>query len=426
VAALPFHVLNAWIDSAALPPGRHWLEIRAGRRPAPIGLFVNVADADTALPELDGCDAYVPSPATGDPAAAAIAAPATARPAARTLFDRPIRSVLAMRVDQLGDVSASLPALARLRALFPDARLTVVVQPAVAAMVAASGLADAVLTVTLAYDALTERRHLAPEEEARLSAACAGRAIDLAIDLSPAHETRPLLLLTGATWLVGFDADRFGFLDFGVGVRSRDKANQLDRLPHAVTVSTLIEGLAAAMTARPPVPRVAPSAAQLTAYRLTRGGYVVLHMGARHPINRWPAAHFVEIARRLVAETAHDVVIFADDASDSHGLPLERVRVLGVIDGDGFDAILSSARLVIANDSGPKHLAAVRGVPTVSIHVGRLNWNEWGQEGEGAILSKRVPCAGCGLNEIQLCGRDAVCLRAIGVDEVWDAARRWL
>ncbi|WP_419825949.1 glycosyltransferase family 9 protein [Sphingomonas sp.] len=426
VAALPLHVLNAWIDAGRLPPGRHWLEIRAGRSPAPTGLFVNVADPAAAPSGLEGSDAYVPSPAAGDPAAAVVAAPATARPAARSLFDRPIRSVLAMRVDQLGDVSASLPALARLRALFADARLTVLVQPAVAAMVVASGLADEVLTVTLGYDALTERRHLAPEEEVRLSAACAGRSFDLAIDLSPAQESRPLLLLTGATWLVGFDADRFGFLDFGVGVRSRDKANQLDRIAHAATVSTLIEGLAAAIAKRPPVPRVAPSRPHLDAHGLTRGGYVVLHMGARHPINRWPAERFLALAARLIAATAHDVVIFADDALVPRDLPADRARVLGVIDGDAFDAILSSARLVIANDSGPKHLAAVRGVPTVSIHVGRLNWNEWGQEGEGAILSKRVPCAGCGLNEIQLCGRDAVCVRAIAVDEVWDAARPWL
>ena len=99
-----------------------------------------------------------------------------------------------------------------------------------------------------------------------------------------------------------------------------------------------------------------------------------------------------------------------------------RVRFLNVIDGDAFDAIVSTARLMVGNDSGPKHLAATRGVPTISVHVGRLNWNEWGQDGRGTILSKRVPCSGCGLNDIQLCGRDAVCVRSIGVDEVLAAA----
>jgi ADP-heptose:LPS heptosyltransferase len=427
VTGLPLHVLNAWLDSATLPAGRHWLEVRAGRDPEPVGLFVNVADPASSPPELPDCDAVIASPPAGeDVATTVVTAPAIVRKAARSLFDRPVRSLLAMRVDQLGDVSASLPALARLRGLFADARLTVLVQPSVAAVIVASGLADEVLTVTLDYDRLTERRYLAPEEEARLRAACAARTFDLAIDLSSAQETRPLLLLTGAAWLVGFDADRFGFLDYGVGVRSRDKANQLDRLPHAVAVSTLVEGLATAMTARPPVPRIVSSAAHLAAHGLVRGDYVVLHMGARHPINRWPAERFLALADRLIVETDHAVVIFADDPIDAGTLDPGRVRLFGHVDGDVFDAILSAARLVIANDSGPKHLAATRGVPVVSVHVPRTNWNEWGQEGEGVILSKPVPCAGCGLNEIQLCGREAVCIRSIAVDEVWAAARPWL
>src|SRR3546814_5987569 len=78
---------------------------------------------------------------------------------------------------------------------------------------------------------------------------------------------------------------------------------------------------------------------------------------------------------------------------------------------------------MVGNDSGPKHLAATRGVPTVSVHIDRLNWNEWGQHGTGTILSKRVPCTGCVLNDVQLCGREAVCVRSITVEEVWQAVR---
>src|SRR3546814_5924039 len=66
-----------------------------------------------------------------------------------------------------------------------------------------------------------------------------------------------------------------------------------------------------------------------------------------------------------------------------------RVKIFDILDIDEFDAVLSNAKIMVGNDSGPKHLAATRGVPTVSVHIDRLNWNEWGQHGTGTILSKR-------------------------------------
>jgi ADP-heptose:LPS heptosyltransferase len=429
------HVANIWIDSATLPPGRHWLSIRAGSHAPSAGLFVNVAaavanaDAKTLAADVSGSDAFLPSPppGTADLGAWIAGLPAQPRSAARSIFDKPIRSILAMRADQLGDVSASLPAVARLRTLFPDAAITLLVQPGVKAIVEASALAERVETIQLDYSAVTERRTLSTNEEARLRAVLAPEAFDLAIDLCPGDETRPLLLLTGATYLVGFNADRFTFLDFGIGVQSRDKVNRLDRISHAAAVMTLVEALAVAMApSRPSVPRLAPSRAALDAQRLQAGGYAVLHTGARHPLNRWPLPNFLSVAERLLAETELAVVLFSDDpATKAHTALREndRVRILDVIDPDAFDAIVSGARLLVGNDSGPKHLAAVRGVPTISLHVDRLNWSEWGQDGPGTILSKRVPCTGCGLNDIQLCGREAVCVRSIHIDEVMAAIR---
>jgi len=429
---LKLQVFNAWIDSADIPIGRHWLSVRAERKIAPAGLFVNVAQEMEGGEDLLGSNAYVPSVAnTGRSIDTAIMeAPAEVRSASRSMFDRPVRSILAIRADQLGDVSASLAALARLRELFPDARLTVLVQPTVKAIVEASCLADEVMTVQLDYDPKSERRFLSPAEEARLRARFQDESFDLGIDLCPGDETRPLLLLSEALYLVGFNADRFTFLDFGISVRSRDKVNQLERLSHAATVMMLVEALGVAITpARCKVARGRTSDPTLAGLNIVPGGYVVLHAGARHAINRWPLAKFVELAFHIVAESTVSVVLFADDLTEippEYESGSDRVKLLGALAPDSFDALLSGARLMIGNDSGPKHLAASRGVPTVSVHVGRLNWNEWGQDGVGVILSKRVPCTGCGLNDIQICGRDAICIRSIRVEEVMAAVRPYL
>ena len=165
-------------------PGRHWFEAIADGVP-PAGTYVHVEPHAELGGDLASSNAYVPSAAGAEPEDAVLAMPAELRAARRTLFDRPIRSILVMRGDQLGDVCASLPAFARLRTLFPDAHITALVQPATAAVVAASGVADAVMTLTLDYDAVTERRHLSVDEEGRLRGSLPRLALDLAIDLCP-------------------------------------------------------------------------------------------------------------------------------------------------------------------------------------------------------------------------------------------------
>src|SRR3546814_17028354 len=61
-------------------------------------------------------------------------------------------------------------------------------------------------------------------------------------------------------YLVGFEAERFPFLDHGVTLRTRDKVNKLGKISHAASVMTLVESLAVALTPDfAPVPRRAAS-----------------------------------------------------------------------------------------------------------------------------------------------------------------------
>jgi ADP-heptose:LPS heptosyltransferase len=424
------YIANIWIDCDRCLPGSQVLTVRAMPQRGVIlvqscAVTVVRTPPSFALPESD---TFVPSPLTGQPdlVAEVCGRPATIRSADAAMIPRDIGSVLAMRVDQLGDVSSSLPALRRLRETFPAAHLVALVPPALAAVIEASGLVDEVLELTLEYSKISERRYIDAEERELFGRRIAGRSFDLAIDLCPAHETRRLLLLTNAKYLVGFSPLSFPFLDFGIEVTSRDKANRRSVHSHAATILALVESLYLAAEADvAPVPRVAESADLLEGYKLAPGGYVVIHSGARHAINRWPLERFLELADRLAGQLDILVVFFADTVLDEAQLAAlrhrEKIMVMEKLSANAFDAILSNARAMIGNDSGPKHLAAVRGVWTASIHVNRLNWREWGQVGRGLILTKKTPCGGCELNDERLCGRNVACVRTISVDEVAEA-----
>jgi ADP-heptose:LPS heptosyltransferase len=156
----------------------------------------------------------------------------------------------------------------------------------------------------------------------------------------------------------------------------------------------------------------------------------VLHTGARIVWSRWK--HYAELAERLVAETDLKIVLFADDPATKAKLSPEllasgRLIVLErQLPFDDFDALLSFAAIYVGNDSGPKHLASLRGTPTVSIHSSRINWSEWGQEHSGVIISRKMPCAGCHIyHDPEECGKDYACMD-IKLGEVYEAVRRYV
>ena len=63
----------------------------------------------------------------------------------------------------------------------------------------------------------------------------------------------------------------------------------------------------------------------------------------------------------------------------------------------------------------------------MSVQTARNNWVEWGQDSSGCIITRRVPCAGCLIQndqEAQECGREFVCLTAITPDEVFGAVQQ--
>lgn len=426
---------NLWIDTSRLRTGRQKIHIhtRAGSRPAGrMRRFVVVQSEETtlsAVPDAAQSSSYIPSPlpSTDDATSWVLSRPVDRHYPPCALFSGPVNSILVLRTDQLGDVAASLPAMARLRKLFPQARVTMLLQKSNVPVVRASNVADEYLDLTLHYDPKTERRYLDAEADLHLRTQLRGRNFDLAIDLSPGAESQHLLLLCSARHRVGFKPEQFPFLDFGIEVISRERINRKPIISHTAHVELLVSALGQLMDQRrETVPRCESASPQLDRIR-SRKRPIIVHSGARHSINRWPIENFLQLCGALAAASGREVLFFVDghalnDAVRVRCTELRGVTLMDCLPMDAFDALVASAALFVANDTGPKHLAAARGVPVVSIAIPRLNWEEWGQNQGGVILSRTVPCAGCGLNNRDACGRDAACITTISVETVLKAA----
>jgi ADP-heptose:LPS heptosyltransferase/tetratricopeptide (TPR) repeat protein len=426
------YYINAWFDARSLRPGRRRIQIYAQlRSSAYMASDVDVI-VDHASPDFaDDSDAAIPTPPSADTDVEAYvhSLPSVMRPSQRTAFGA-VERVLLQRLDQLGDTAASIPAMKRLKEAFAGASLSVLVTPANREFMEASGLFDRVYTAPFAYNHATRRRSMSRAEEARLRDELGLGRFDVAIDLSPGADSRPILLLSKARRLVGFNPHDFPYLDFGIDFISRDSINRKHNVSHTTMISALAEAIATAAAPAPArEPRRSPGDdALLAAQGLTAKTYITLHSGARLAIKRWPMAHYIELANLVTRELDIPVAFFADDPltaeQKAQFTRYEKVVLFeGRVTFETLDAVLAHSRAVVGNDTGPKHLASLRGAKVVSVHMGQVNWNEWGQDGDGLIVSRRTPCCGCGIEDPSECGKDLACLTFIRPTEILSALR---
>lgn len=420
------HVFNLWVDVSPLPIGTSRLEIRlVGERGVAHRLkrdvFIGAGLDERSCPDSDGV--VDPPGSDGDPTAAIMSRPSMVRSARTRFLEHPPRAILVVRADQLGDMVVSVPAIRRLRELAPTARLVGLVTRANEGVARALGLFDDLEILEWAPAAGTTDRRITAGEQRRLRDSLAAYRFDVAIDLVLNGETRPLLKLSGAPCLVGFTSSAAPWLTVSLDSRTHDVKTGHERASHGGRLLALVERFGTLIQKSGAVATLPPAAAErLERFGLQGRRYVVLHAGGRQADLRWPG--MPGLAARLLAETDLHIVLFADAATAAEAPEDPRIILLqGELAYDDFDALLAFADVFVGNDSGPKHLAALRGTRTISIHSARIDWREWAQTQNGLVISRRVPCAGCGLHAEQEdeCGRGYACVTDIGVGEVMDA-----
>jgi ADP-heptose:LPS heptosyltransferase/tetratricopeptide (TPR) repeat protein len=348
------------------------------------------------------------------------------RPAKRKRFATPPRSILVQRVDQLGDMIVSIPAVRRLRELFPEARLVGLLSLDNAELASTLDLFDEVIAIDFPDDEWERCRIMPLDQQHDLQRRLEPFRFDVAIDLSMSDVSRPLLLLSGAPYLFGFKDDRSPWLSAFVEGMTRDPINGFHEIPHSSQVLGLVEWFGAILGNHSQIIQRGDLARdRLVAYGLSASDrFAVLHTGARLKFSRWP--YYDKLASMILDKTELKVVMMTDDPFIRSKLGPElaasgRFQLLDKrLPFDDFDAFLSFCTVFVGNDSGPSHLASLRGANVVNLYMARHNWNEWGHENKGYIISRRVPCAGCNiLHDPEECGKGFACIVNISPEEVF-------
>ena len=357
----------------------------------------------------------------------------------RPVFDiETIEKILIVKLDHIGDCVTALPSVRRLKRFFPKAKLYVLTSRASKSVWALEPAIDELIE----FDFFHARSSLGTVERTDedwqvLADRLAPYRFDLAVDLRKHMETRPVLLHTGARYLAGYDhKGRYPWLDVALEW-SEDQASFRKRQHAADDLLNLIDAIGAAaeddraiIVPRSPIlPKVQG------ARELFEKTVVCIHPAAGNDMKQWPAEYFALLINQLVAlEDVHIAVVGGPDDAPIASAIISNVKspeavwsLVGKLKLAELPDFIAACALFVGNDSGPKHIAAGLGVPTVGIHSGIVDSREWGPIGALAIgIDRDMTCSPCYRSKLEECHRALACLRQILPGDVYRACKRML
>jgi ADP-heptose:LPS heptosyltransferase len=321
----------------------------------------------------------------------------------------PTRRILCFRLERIGDLLMTGPALADLRALAPDASIDLVVGSWNRELASAIPGIDRVETLDAAWLARDgPPSPLGRDGETGLStlglaikaAAWRSRRYDLAINFEPDIRTNIALAAAGARRTAGFKGGGGGALldvalDYDSSAHTIDNAR---RLAHAAMGREPESSVTFALR----IPdRNRAHAARLLA-PLGGGVKIGIHVSGGRAIKQWPDARFRDVAEHLARVRSAAIVLTGTPADRAQvdvvraALPNDRVVDLS----SGVDlltaaAVIEALDLFVTGDTGPMHLANAVGTPIVAV-FGPSDPRRYAPRGvRDTVVRIDLPCSPC-------------------------------
>jgi heptosyltransferase I len=270
--------------------------------------------------------------------------------------------ILIVRLGAMGDILHALPAVAALHAAKPDAEMSWMVERRWRDL-----LPNWVLPV-LVDTKLWRKQPLAMETRAALQRLRRHGRYDIAIDLQGATKSAVLGKTAGAKEFVG-PADprewpsRF-FYDARIDTRSEHVIDQAKEIVSGATETPSSQSDSSTNW----LPQTAD--AESWAQQFAQNRIAILNPAAGWAAKQWPADRFGEVAKKISARGFRALVNIG---------PGEEEVGAAVVNASGAKAetisctipqllaLTRHAALFVGGDTGPMHLAAMLGVPTVAI-----------------------------------------------------------
>lgn len=333
-----------------------------------------------------------------------------------------IGKILFIRIDRIGDLVLSTPALRTLKQAFPNSELVVLASPSNQPLLVHNPYVDKVLV----YD---QKKRLGDKIE--MIKQLRGYGFDLAIDPYPDYELRTALIsfLSGAR-------RRIGYASYGREVFFNLNGPGLVKDKHLVDLTLdIVKPLGVMYNDKEPEIFLTEDEKKWARNWLEKRGaggrpMIGIHPGGYYQTQRWLPERFADIANHLQKSGDLDVIIFGGPGDEGlvHLIGSMIHAEVPTYVGDDlrrFAALVCSCHILVGNNSGPLHIAVALKIPTISM-MGPTNKDRWMPIGDihKVLRIDDLPCIGCNLGFCKIKTHD--CMRLITSSMVLDAVQNIL
>lgn len=330
----------------------------------------------------------------------------------------PQARIAVIRLRSLGDTLLTTPALAALKQWRPDLRITYVLEPHWAPVLAGNPDVESVLAfpggLPARLAALRALRRFAPH---------------LAVNLHGGATAARLTRLSGAAWRAGFAGQRHRWA-YNLLVPPAAPPSGQPRLHTVEHMASLWYHLGLPCGPLGPLRLYPdPSARAEVRARLRRQGltgrFAYVNAVPRSHTMQWPAERYVQVLQWLAREHGIGTVLARAAVRTAAGveeriaaaLPPGAVAVLAGTSVRELIALEAEADLVLGSDGGPMHIAAALAKPTVALFsaTDAVVWRPW--QTAARVVHNVYACNPCPADRCYAFARPE-CILSITCDQV--------
>jgi ADP-heptose:LPS heptosyltransferase len=340
---------------------------------------------------------------------------------------RHARRVLAVRLDNLGDVLVTTPAIHAIRESLPEAAITLLASPVGAQAGRLNPDVDEVVVYNAPWMDPWSHLPLDPVREmeaiARLSASYDAAVIFSSFRQSP-------LPAAYLCYLAGIPLRLAASID-GPGSLLTTRHRHPERIMHEVERGLDLVAAVGMRTSDDRLVLRVPDGARTEIAGLARHRrpLIVVHPGCSMPARTYPWEQYVEVVDIVVRNLGARVVLTGADSERplvdailARVNPWSRAQVVaaaGTLTFPAFCALIDAADVVVTNNTGPMHMAAALGTPVVALFALTNPPEQWGPwRAPHRMLWHEVPCRLC---YSRVCPIAHDCLREVRPPQVVEA-----
>jgi ADP-heptose:LPS heptosyltransferase len=312
------------------------------------------------------------------------------------------RNLLAVRLDNAGDVVMLGPALRAIKTTSPECQITLLASPAGAKAAALLPWVDSVLIWRSIWQDLGQLP-FDPARENELLDLLAERSFDAAVIFTSFSQTPHVAAYV--CYLAGIPLRAGESKEFGGGTLSTelrgtpDATHQVDRNLHLVQALGFTEVDPALEIAIPDASRESVTRRLWNVGIAPDQPFALLHPGASAAARRYPATRFGHVADLLLNRGCSMVVTGSErerDLLESVAGNSDAIPVFTDLSIQEFAALIARASAVVCGNTLPMHLADATGTPLVALYSGTDLVSQWRPRfTPSRVLQRATDCAPC-------------------------------